>query len=458
MNRTLNTKILVAMNLIQEQLSTLSTESTLTLLLQEPIAVPMTDISTSSPSTHQLDPITQLQNHDNSNKEKGDGMDLSHSLNQAMEIMRQFDQMDVPGSCRHASNKNHSLSALVSKESPTSPNKTIVNLSTCKRRCIQSWKKDTLVNNMIIVSDIFKVILDREKEQETLFELQPSQGTIIFDEGSNKSHQCYASTCKLSFTQNVGFTQIITEQQLGFMYTQTESSQSQETNDTNQSIQAELCSKVKAPGCALQTQITNNQKEFYNSINVSITSNPDTMSNKLSTPEYQQPVHMGSSPSTYFGDGICTISSKNDASLKTFVEQHLICTPGQSAKQNIPKVVCLMKEASIIHTCFSSNSKKDADDTNDVKYQAFAHRSPSSTFHTAGPSFLISLLDAANLKCTDNTDINGDNTKLPSEFKTNIPYTSEPHSTSLTVLHSSGEYQITNFQKIIIMSACIIHC
>ena len=200
MNGTLNKKTLVAMNLIQEQLSTLSTESTLTLLLQELIAVPMTDISTSSPSTHQLDSITQLQNYDNSNREQGDDADLSHSSNQAMENMRQFDQMDVPGSCRHASNKNYSFSALVSLESPTSPNKAIINLSTCKRSHIKSWKKDTLFNNMIKDSDNLEVVSDREKEQEIQFELQPSQGTIIFNEGSNKSHQCHTSIYKLSFT------------------------------------------------------------------------------------------------------------------------------------------------------------------------------------------------------------------------------------------------------------------
>ena len=250
----------------------------------------------------------------------------------------------------------------------------------------------------------------------------------------------------------MGFTQIITQQHQGFMYTQTQLSQSQETNDTNQSTQAEICEEVEVLDCALQLQQTNDQKGFYSCINLSITSNPDTMSNKLNTQEYQQPVHVGSTPSAYFGDGIPAISSQNDPPLKTFDEQHLICTSGQSAKQNILKVVCIMKEASIIHSHFSSNSKKDANNTNDVKYQAFARRSPSSTFHTADPSFVISVSNVANLICTDNTGINGCNTKLPSELKTNIPYTSESHSIALMVLRSPGNYQIMNQKK---SSSCL---
>jgi hypothetical protein len=55
----------------------------------------------------------------------------------------------------------------------------------------------------------------------------------------------------------VGFTQIITQQYQGFMYTQTQLSQSQETNDTNQSTQAEICEEVEVLGCALQLQQTN---------------------------------------------------------------------------------------------------------------------------------------------------------------------------------------------------------
>ena len=449
-NRTLNKTTLVAMNLKQEQLSTISNESTLTLLLQEAKTDTVKDIPSSSARSDQLDPITQPLHRDDPKREQENDVEKTTPPVQATKGNQRFES-DITRCGTHASDKPFSLSALVDTNSPTSNNKAVTSLSTSKNSRVKPSKKDTLVNHTIRACGNFEVISHRDDERKIQFDSQPYQNIEIYDEVTNKNHQAPAPTCEQSFTQDVGFTQIITQQQQlqqhGFTYTQTQLSQSQETIDISiQSTQAEICTEVEVPRCAIQTQPISDRNDSFRTINVSIGSNLATLDDNLITQKYHQPIHVGSTPAECFTDVVHAISSQKEESLNKLDDQLFFCTPGRSAKRNIQKVVCVSNEASIIHTRFCSDSEKEIDDTDGVKNQAYAHSTQSSAFHTVGPTSLISVSVEANSKPTDNTVGSDEDEKSPSELKTNIPDSGEA-SLAFELLHSPDVHQITNQPK-----------